>query len=173
LGLILLNLGHLLFNRKAYDTARRMYEEAFPHHQAALKANPAHPEYRRTFRNNRAGLAQALLELGDHGAVALAISQFLKSPVDPHVDPASDTYNAACCLARCVPLVEKDKQLPDSKRNELARVYADKALAALRQAIHFGFKDAAHMEKDQDLDPLRNRHDFKKLLMDLGTKAKP
>ena len=32
-----------------------------------------------------------------------------------------------------------------------------------------GYKDAAHMKKDSDLDPLRAREDFKKLLAELET----
>ncbi len=39
-----------------------------------------------------------------------------------------DFYQAACYLARCVPLTEKDEKLPEAKRTEMAR-------AALRQAI--------------------------------------
>jgi hypothetical protein len=41
----------------------------------------------------------------------------------------------------------------------------------LQKAGKAGNKDAAHMKKDTDLDPLRGREDFKKLLTELeGTK---
>ena len=145
-----------------------MYEEALPNHQAALKANPRHPAYRQFFRNNRQGLSQTLIDLGEHSAAAVAASQLLEAAVDP----PNDAYKVACFLALCVPLAEKDKQLSDVKRKELAQSYGDKAMAALRQAIQNGFKDAAHMKKDTDLDALRGREDFKKLLGDLKANTK-
>jgi hypothetical protein len=40
----------------------------------------------------------------------------------------------------------------------------------LQKAVQAGFKDAAHMAKDTDLDPLREREDFKKLLTELEQK---
>src|SRR5262249_25126715 len=45
--------------------------------------------------------------------------------------------------------------------------YADRAMELLRQAVQAGCKDAAYMAKDTDLDPLREREDFKKLLAEL------
>jgi hypothetical protein len=42
--------------------------------------------------------------------------------------------------------------------------YADRAMELLYKAVQAGFKDAAHMAKDSDLDPLRDREDFKKLM---------
>ena len=45
-------------------------------------------------------------------------------------------------------------------------------LLAGRQAVKAGFKDAAHISKDTDLDPLLQREDFKKLLNELQANAK-
>jgi tetratricopeptide (TPR) repeat protein/tRNA A-37 threonylcarbamoyl transferase component Bud32 len=75
-----------------------------------------------------------------------------------------DLYNAACGYALCVPLVEK----PETKEK-----YAARAVELLRKAVAKGYKDAAHMRKDADLDALRQRDDFKKLLADLEADAKP
>lgn len=73
-----------------------------------------------------------------------------------------------------MPLAEKDTQLPAAKRRDLAHSYADRAMALLRQAVAKGYKDAAHLKKDKDLDPLRSRPDFQKLLAELEQKkAKP
>ena len=69
--------------------------------------------------------------------------------------------------------MEHDAKLPNAKRQEVTRSYADRALATLRQAVQNGYKDAAHMKKDTDLDPLRSRPDFQKLLADLEQKATP
>ena len=53
------------------------------------------------------------------------------------------------------------------------REYADRAMECLHKAVNAGFRDAAHMKKDTDLDPLRERPDFKKILADIGAKAAP
>ena len=42
----------------------------------------------------------------------------------------------------------------------------------LREAVSKGFKNVAHMKRDTDLDPLRQREDFQKLLAVLETPNK-
>jgi hypothetical protein len=54
---------------------------------------------------------------------------------------------------------------PDNKSQ-----YADRAMELLRKAVTAGFKDAARMAKNGDLDALRGRDDFKKLLAELAPK---
>jgi hypothetical protein len=44
---------------------------------------------------------------------------------------------------------------------------ADRAMAWLKQAVDAGFKNAAHMRQDRDLDALRDRTDFARLLTTL------
>jgi hypothetical protein len=41
----------------------------------------------------------------------------------------------------------------------------------LRQAVAKGYKAAAHMKKDADLDALRGRDDFKMLVAEMGAAA--
>ncbi|KPJ71841.1 MAG: hypothetical protein AMS14_08940, partial [Planctomycetes bacterium DG_20] len=53
-------------------------------------------------------------------------------------------YNVACCLARQGRL--------------------DEAVAALARAVEAGWANAAHAQADDDLEPLRGRNDFKRLL---------
>jgi len=50
--------------------------------------------------------------------------------------------------------------------------YAARAVELLRQAVAKGYKDAAHMKKDTDLDPLRSHPEFQKLLKELEAKGK-
>jgi predicted Zn-dependent protease len=51
------------------------------------------------------------------------------------------------------------------------QAHADRAMELLRKAVQAGWKDGAHMARDSDLDPLRDREDFKSLLAELGPKA--
>jgi len=41
----------------------------------------------------------------------------------------------------------------------------------LQEAVNAGFKDGARMATDRDLDSLRGRADFKKLLTELAKKS--
>jgi hypothetical protein len=50
--------------------------------------------------------------------------------------------------------------------------YGDEAMKMLRDAVAKGYKDADHIKKDVDLDQLRSRDDFKKLLAELEAKNK-
>jgi tetratricopeptide (TPR) repeat protein len=51
--------------------------------------------------------------------------------------------------------------------------YSDRAMALLQQAVKAGWKEAAYMKKDPDMDPLREREDFKKLLAELEQNFPP
>jgi len=64
----------------------------------------------------------------------------------------------------CVYAVASDKVA--GKREE----YAGRAVELLGKAIAKGYKDTGHMAVDSDLDPLRSRADFRKLVADLEAK---
>jgi hypothetical protein len=55
----------------------------------------------------------------------------------------------------------------------LAKEDADKAVTWLTKAVAAGWTDAAQIRKDADLDFLRDRPDFKKMLADLEIKSPP
>lgn len=44
-------------------------------------------------------------------------------------------------------------------------------MESLPTAVAAGYKDFAHIKKDTDLDPLRDREDFQKLIAQLEAKA--
>jgi serine/threonine-protein kinase len=75
-----------------------------------------------------------------------------------------DLYAAACGYGLCVPLADK----PETREK-----YAARSVELLRQAVAKGYKDAAHIKEDADLDALRQRDDFRKLVADLEATAKP
>ena len=55
----------------------------------------------------------------------------------------------------------------------LAKEDADRAMAWLTKAIAAGYREKANIEKNVDLDSLRNRADFKKLVAELKEPANP
>jgi serine/threonine-protein kinase len=71
-------------------------------------------------------------------------------------------YDAACTYALCVSLA--DVAAVKEKR-------AARAVELLRQAVARGYTNAAHMKRDTDLDVLRGRDDFKKLLGEMEAAA--
>jgi len=68
--------------------------------------------------------------------------------------------------------VAKHDKLDATQRKEAAQFYGDAAMKLLRDAVSKGYKDVAHMKKDTDLDPLRQRDDFQKLVAELEGKGK-
>jgi tetratricopeptide (TPR) repeat protein len=143
--------------------AKRLLLEGRPHHLAALKANPRHPTYRQFYRNHLTvltGVHAGLLERED--AVRTA-----ETCRDLGWDAAVDAYNAACLLGRCVPVVAKHDKLDDKQRKEAAQFYGDAAMKLLREAVSKGYRDVAPMKRDHDLNPLRQREDFQKLVAEL------
>jgi hypothetical protein len=87
------------------------------------------------------------------------------APTDPY-----NLYTAACAYAQCVPAVapgKKPGQLSAQETTTQER-YAARAVEVLREAIEKGFKDAAHVKEDTDLDPLRARGDFQKRPLESG-----
>jgi serine/threonine protein kinase/tetratricopeptide (TPR) repeat protein len=164
----MVNLARLLYLGNAPVEARRLLEEALPYHQAALRANPRHPTYRSFYRNNRQRLAETLLVLKDHAAAAAAAEEFLAAATKPQ----QDAFQTACLLAGCARLARQDPSRDEAARGELAEAYAGRAVAALRAAVRNGFHDSEKLQKADELEPLRARADFQKLLAEVESQKK-
>jgi pentatricopeptide repeat protein len=85
-------------------------------------------------------------------------------------DNPEANYAAACEYALCAGAAKPAKRsvasAPGSKK------LAEEAIALLKQAVAKGFRDVAHMKKDKDLDALRARADFKKVIAELEVAKK-
>jgi tetratricopeptide (TPR) repeat protein/tRNA A-37 threonylcarbamoyl transferase component Bud32 len=120
----------------------------------------------------RFGRAVALARQGNHARATAEVEE-----IAGEKSAMGDTqYNAACVYALSSTAVQKDADLTESQRNELAEQYAVHAVSLLHKAHaagHFGEPaSVANLKKDADLAPLRERDDFKKLLAALEEKAK-
>jgi hypothetical protein len=90
-------------------------------------------------------------------------------------DKAERLYDAACAYALCAAAAKQavadapKKPVADARgpAHPGSEKFAEEALALLKQAVGQGFKNAAHMKQDKDLDALRPRVDFQKLLAEL------
>jgi tetratricopeptide (TPR) repeat protein len=162
------NLARLHKEQGDWAAAKRLLLESRPHHLAALKANPRHPEYRQFYRTHLGLLTEVhagLLERED--AVRTA-----EARRDLGWDAPADAYDAARFLSLCVPTVAKHVKLDDKQRKEAAQFYGDAAMKLLREAVSKGYKDAAYMKQDAELAPLRQREDFQKLVAEVDGKGK-
>jgi tetratricopeptide (TPR) repeat protein len=74
-----------------------------------------------------------------------------------------DLYNLACAYANLTTLVESGKTPVTSAERE---ALADRPMQAFRRSLAAGMKDFALIDSDADLDPLRNRPDFRAMVLD-------
>jgi serine/threonine protein kinase/Flp pilus assembly protein TadD len=131
---------------RAYDQLQK-YDEADKDWVRAIELSPKEEQMER-----RVARAISQLKAG-RGAEALGeVAELTKSSNWN----ANDWYNFACVYA-----------VASSKIPEKKKTYADRAMELLKKAIQAGYKDAANMKQDTDLDALRDRDDFKKLLAEL------
>jgi serine/threonine protein kinase/tetratricopeptide (TPR) repeat protein len=144
-----LSMSHA--NRARAYVHLRKFAEAVNDWNTAIELSPPHeqPEYRAFRATARANAGQ----------VAEAVAEVAALPKSSHWNPAQ-WYNFACVYAVASPKSADKKQ-----------EYADRAMQLLHRALKAGFQDAALMAKDTDLDPLRGRDDFKKLLAELTKRA--
>jgi serine/threonine protein kinase/tetratricopeptide (TPR) repeat protein len=77
-------------------------------------------------------------------------------------------YNDACLHSLTAAAL---KSMPGSEAIQLAAAESDRALALLKQCVAAGFKDFSQINRDHDLDVLRERKDFKDLLAAIKPKS--
>jgi serine/threonine protein kinase/tetratricopeptide (TPR) repeat protein len=140
----------------------------------ALRKTRFGTDHERT-RKSMQDLAESLLALHRPAEAAAVIRQAAAIREQPSTDPRS-LYNAACFRAVAAGMLRAADTSPSAAKE--ADVEADRAMAWLQQAVAAGYKDATHIKQDNDLDSLRAREDFKKLVAELGRakqreKAKP
>jgi len=123
------------------------------------KLGPDHPDTLWSMSNlaiayTVAGRTQEAIQLN------METLELQKNKLGPsHPKTIQTIYNITCCHS-----------LLTAKSDDRDK-HADLAMDWLKQAVTAGYKDIAHMKNDKDLDSLRDRNDFKKLITDLEAKA--
>ncbi len=116
--------------------------------------------------------AVSLAHTGAHQQATEDTETFMSKPV-----PVGMAYNAACVFAVSARAALHDTKLAPPEREQTAERYAARAMTLLGTDRSAGFfknpATVAHLKKDPDLDPLRQREDFQKLLADLERDAAP
>jgi tetratricopeptide (TPR) repeat protein len=166
------NLGHLHYVKKQFAEAADAYGQAVKHQRIVFQLARQALGARKTLSWYYEDHAKALRELvRPEEAAAVSRERLNLWPKEP-----IQLYNGACELATCVALVEKERPpRPAAEQDELRDRLADQAMDALRQAVAQGFTRIEYIrrgEKGKNLDPLRARADFQKLLAELEEKEK-
>ena len=76
----------------------------------------------------------------------------------------NNLYNAACVYAQCAEFVTKDKPTATDAEQAERQKLLKLALDCLKVSLAAGWDDFAHMQKDDDLKPLRGLPEFEALL---------
>jgi tetratricopeptide (TPR) repeat protein len=147
------NLAFSYYRLGRYAEALKLNEETLARRKAKL--GPDHPDTILSMND----LANSYAALGRHAEAHKLHEETLalyKAKLGPgHPDTLASMYNVACVHALLVP-----KSADRAKQADLAMDWLKKAVAA-------GFNDVAQIKQDTDLDALRGRDDFKKLLAEL------
>jgi len=162
------SLADFRLGQRDFKGAKAYLDDAVGHQEAALKARPQSPDYRRCCRMYLTTLIQTDAGLGDQAGAQRDAEQLR----DLGWEPPATAYEAGRALSLCIPVVQKDDQLDAAQRQAAVKFYGDQALAMLRAAVAQGYKDVEHMKQDKDLDAVREREDYKKLLAQLEAKEK-
>jgi serine/threonine protein kinase/tetratricopeptide (TPR) repeat protein len=147
-------------------TALNRHDEALRRWDRVLEL--ADPQNRDRIRLRRAA---TMARRGDHrGAIADAKEINEKKP------SLDVLYDKACIYSLASRAVRQDSNLNAEERERLVAQYAARAVSLLTEADQAGFMKSAarrkHVKEDKDLDSIRDREDFKKLLGKWAVKAK-
>jgi serine/threonine-protein kinase len=159
LGASFHNIAQIQIDRGRWAEAGQQLDRAIDHQRKALAAAPRHPIYRQTLGKHLMSRVKVDRALGQTTrAIRTARELAALSSGDPDV-----LYDAACALAM---------GLPPAPAGDRAALDAE-AMQRLREAVAAGWSDAGHTGRDPDLDLLRNRDDFRRLLAHLFDRGFP
>jgi hypothetical protein len=153
-------LAKLAIARGEFAEARRLLDESLNVRRAALALTPGNTEFVQAVATCFNELLELLIRLKDHQSATKLLSE--QSSLAPGSGEVS--FRAGSVLARCAALAAADRELPEVKRTELARSYADRAIAMLREASQKGHRDFEALRNDRSFESLRARPDFASLL---------
>jgi tetratricopeptide (TPR) repeat protein/tRNA A-37 threonylcarbamoyl transferase component Bud32 len=149
LGLAYYRLGNLADIEKDAAAARGMYDASLKIRESLATIS----------EGNDRRQTELMLALAHTGQTGRALELADRISAGPNVDREQRIFLASCYaqVARSTP-AEK----PEQVQTALA-----KAVDAVRTAVREGFRDRVYLETEPDLEPIRNREDFRQLLTEI------
>jgi hypothetical protein len=169
-GRSLNNLGDMATGAGHFDAAIAKFRESVEIHERLVRDHSTVTDY-------SSGLAFALTGLGRAahraGRPADAVKPLRRAASLREMIPTlsiESRLDLACDHA----LLAAAAADPRSGLSAAAvRAETDRAMAALRKAVAAGFRDAANLRTNPDLELLRDRDEFRLLILDLSMPAEP
>jgi serine/threonine protein kinase len=197
LGLSYYSLGYLEYEQGRLEAALSWYDKAIRTLEPVLQQWPRQAYVRRSLHLVYSGRAGALFKVGRwadalqgwdralevaegpplprvrmfRAATLAHLGQHARATAEAdelaRLAPGSsaDLYDLACVFALSSATAEGEPALCER--------YGARAVELLLRAVQTGYRDAAQMKQDADLDPIRNRTDFQGLIRDLAFPADP
>jgi eukaryotic-like serine/threonine-protein kinase len=164
------NLGWLLQDLGKSAEAEAEYRQAVEIQEKLADDQPDVHQYQISFAMSLARIGTLRARGGRASEGADLFRRAIAVMQRPPTLRPDDLYNLACNRS----LLAGMAGVPDSGVSaDVGKAEADRAMEALRKAVNGGYRDLAHMRTDADLDPLRDRDDFRLLLMDLALPDNP
>ena len=151
-----------------HEQAVGVLHEAIARERTCLERDPRTAQYRQWLSNHYMNLGKSLRALG-RKEEALAVSRTRFELLEQAPSEQRDVgihYHVTCEMAQIVPMIGRGKpeaELTAAERAE-RRSHADRAIEEFRLALADGFADIPLLVRDEDLDPIRDRDDFRRLL---------
>ena len=166
----LTRLGDVVRSSGRTVEARDAYDRAIALRERLIKENPTTPAYLGSlaFSLRRRGLARR--DLGDPAGAAADVRRALGLYDGLATRSREEWYETACCHAATAGLAGTAGSGVSASE---AASEADAAIALLKKAVALGYRLADAVRTEPALDPLRNRPDFRLLMMDLAIPAEP
>jgi tetratricopeptide (TPR) repeat protein/tRNA A-37 threonylcarbamoyl transferase component Bud32 len=161
------DIGYRLRQTGKLAEALAYYKKALAIQQKLADTHPRDPHYHGDLANSVASLGAFERTDGHPASAAAFFRQAIGILVRLPTRNPVDRYNLACCNAMLAGVAaDRGSGLTAAD----ATAAADKAMAALRDAVAAGYRDVASMKSDPDLAVLRPRADFQQLMKELEPK---
>jgi tetratricopeptide (TPR) repeat protein len=155
----LMGQSERLRHERRPEDALGPYERALRIWERIVRDRPTIPFFRAELAVTQAAIASIHQQGGRRAQARDAWRRTLDLGVPPRDGDARVAFNMGRVYA-----------LGSTVDRARAGAWADRALAALREALASGYKDRRQIRENPDLDPLRGRRDFNALLTDLAAR---
>jgi serine/threonine protein kinase/tetratricopeptide (TPR) repeat protein len=154
LAIVLYRLGNLADREKDEKASIAAFETAREIEEKLVSQDPV----------NEKRLLELMKSLAHVGQVDRAAGIADRMITGPHTDNEL-RIDIARTYAQCA-------RYTPAAQGEKTRTFQVKAVEAIRTAVREGFRDRVYLEDEPDLDPIRNRDDFQKLVAEVASNKK-
>jgi eukaryotic-like serine/threonine-protein kinase len=164
------NVADLLRKAGRRDEARAACERARALRGALVRNHPEFTEYSGGLAETELRTGQALLDAGDAAGAAAAWKRSVALYDGLKYLTISQAFFRSCCHAGLAGLATRPGSGVSAGEGQSE---SERAMNWLRRAVALGYRNPDAYLSETAFDPLRNRPDFRALMMDLAFPAEP